>query len=278
MRNYNIISNSQTILIQTRGCVVVRHPQRIVALTEEPVEILYLLNKQDNLVGVSNFVKRPKQALDQPRVSAFIKSNYEKIKDLEPDLIIGYSDIQKDIAKDLIEMGFNVYIANHQSVSGILNYVQTIGNLMQSSEAAADLVLKLEKNIDTAKKKAKSRATRPRVYFEEWNNPMISAIGWVKDMLTICGAEVFIAENEKGNLAQGRITSVQEVEQFDPEILLTCWCGKKTNFDEVNNRLANTTAVQNKRVYEIEPEIFLQPGPAPLLDGLDILLDIFNEV
>ncbi len=254
-------------------------PTKIICLTEESVETLFLLGKEDLISGVSAFVKRPKQAMELPKVSFFTSSNYSKILALEPDLIIGHSDIQKDIARDLIELGQNVFIANHRSVVDILNYIQMLANLVGERERGVELVTQLIAQISKAKEFAKTLQRKPRIYFEEWDNPQISAIEWVSEIIDICGGDNIFSDRAAGNLAKERFCNDTEVIEKNPDIIFGCWCGKKVKIKSIVERkdYDKIAAVQNKRVFELAPEIFLQPGPAPILDGIDILINYFKE-
>lgn len=254
-------------------------PAKIVCLTEESVETLYLLGKESLIQGISAFVKRPVEAQSLPKVSFFTSSNYKKILDKKPDLILGHSDIQKDIARDLIELGQNVFIANHRSIHGILQYISMLSNLVGASSEGKTLLEQLEKQIEKAKKLTQSLHKRPRIYFEEWDEPVISAILWVSELIELCGGINIFADRSTGNLAKDRFATHSEIIEANPDIILACWCGKKVKVDSIKSRdgYDKINAVKNDRVYELPPEIFLQPGPAPLLDGIDILLDIINE-
>lgn len=252
-------------------------PKKIVCLTEESVETLYLLGKEELISGVSVFVKRPEAAQKLPKISHFTSAQVEKIVDLKPDLVLGFSDIQKDIARDLIGAGLNVFIANHRSIEGIIDYVGMLSRLVGAQKQGEDLQAKLERKIDELQKRA---AKNPlRVYFEEWDEPKISAIRWVSELIGICGGKD-INLKSNGILAKDRFMTDEEVIKGNPEIIIGCWCGKKVKIDSFKKR-ANwdqISAVKSNFIYEVEPEIFLQPGPAPILDGGDILLNLFGKV
>lgn len=253
--------------------------RRIVCLTEEPVETLYLLEKEELIVGVSVFVKRPEAARALPKVSFFTSSHYKKIIGKKPDLIIGHSDIQKDIARDLIEMGQNVFIANHRSLVGILQYIQLLSNLVGANEKGKELVGRLHTKIVQTRELTKNLQKKPKVYFEEWDGPLISGIQWVSELIELCGGVDITAHRAKGVLAKERIGSHEEIIAADPDIIFGCWCGKKVNTISIKERAnyEQVAAVKSDRVYELAPEIFLQPGPAPILSGIDILMDYFEQ-
>ena len=256
------------------------YPSKIICLTEESVETLFLLGEEHRIAGVSAFVKRPSQAQQLPKVSFFTSSNYPKILAHKPDLILGHSDIQKDIARDLIELGQNVFIANHRSIEEIFNYIHMLGRLTGAEEVSSLLLSRLESKIDEAKEFAKTLPRRPKVYFEEWDDPLISAINWVSEIIELCGGEDVFSHNSKGILAKDRFVSHEEVIEAKPDIIFGCWCGKKVKLEAIKNRegYSDIPAIKNNKVFELAPEIFLQPGPAPILDGIDILMKYFSEV
>jgi iron complex transport system substrate-binding protein len=255
------------------------HPQRIVCLTEESVEFLYAISQQERIVGVSAYVKRPPQAQTLPKVSAFINGNIEKICALRPDLILGFSDIQKDLARDLIASGQNVFIANHRSIEGIFNYLYMLGNLVGEPLATKKFLEQLQVKIEKAKQFAAELTDRPRVYIEEWNDPRISGIKWFSEVVELCGGVNIFADKAEHHDANSRIVSTQDVVLADPDIILACWCGKPVDMKcfLAGGELGQTSAVSSGQVYELEPEIFLQPGPAPIINGLDIVMDIFSK-
>ncbi|MAX66229.1 MAG: ABC transporter substrate-binding protein [Bacteriovoracaceae bacterium] len=254
-------------------------PQRIICLTEEPVETLYLLGKEHLIVGVSAFVKRPKEAQKLPKVSFFTSSNYKKILEKKPDLVLGHSDIQKDIARDLIEMGQNVFIANHRSLEEILQYIQLLSRMVDASQEGEKLIKKLRNKINEAKEFTKTLHRRPKVYFEEWDEPQISAIKWVSELIELCGGENIFASKSDGLLAKERFVSNADVVAMNPDIIFACWCGKKVQLSSFAQRegFSEVSAIKSKRVLELPPEIFLQPGPAVFLEGINILIEHFKS-
>lgn len=254
-------------------------PRKIICLTEESVEILYCLGQEDRICGVSSFVKRPEEAKSKPAVSLFTSSNYKKINELSPDFIIGHSDIQKDIAKDLIEQGHNVYIANHRSINQIKDYVLFMGRLVGEDQKTQALITELENKIIEAKAFADQLKHKPLVYFEEWDDPMICSIKWVAELIEICGGINIFKDRENGLLAKQRFATSEEVIDRNPDIIFCCWCGKKARLDKVKARenWESINAITNNQVFELPPEIFLQPGVAPILDGINILIEHFRE-
>lgn len=254
-------------------------PQRIICLTEESVETLYALGKQHLIVGVSSYVKRPLEAQKLEKISMFQTSNYKKINALKPDLIIGYSDIQKDIARDLIEMGHNVYISNHRSLRGILNYIYQLSLLVDAKSQGLEFLAKLQANISKAQAFASEIKNKPRVYFEEWDEPRISSIQYVSELIELCGGINIYGDRAQEVLAKNRIVDDLTTVKLNPSLILACWCGKKVKLESIYDRKGYTQieAIKNKQVFELEPEIFLQPGPALVSDGIDILLEFFKS-
>jgi iron complex transport system substrate-binding protein len=255
-------------------------PGKIICLTEESVETLALLGRLDLVAGVSIFVKRPLEAQNLPKVSAFTNSKIETIVDMKPDLILGFSDIQKDIARDLIGAGMNVWIANHRTLQETLDYVLMLGRLVGEEARAQVLVDGWQHKLEFIRQKTSSWSYRPKVYFEEWDEPQISAIRWVSELITAAGGEDIFAERSSAKLAQGRFCSADEVVKLKPDIIFGCWCGKRVKLDSFATRpgWGGIPAIKNKQVYELEPEIFLQPGPALFVDGLDLMVSHLEKL
>jgi iron complex transport system substrate-binding protein len=254
-------------------------PLRIICLTEESVETLFEIGAGDQIIGVSQFVKRPKEALDIPKVSMFTTSNIQKIKELKPDLVLGFSDIQKDIAKDLIENGIDVWIANHRSIDDLLRYISTLSKLVDRKDQGNVLIDKIKKNITRAQQFSKTLKSKPKVYFEEWDDPLISAITWVSEVIQICGGESIFHKKSYGNLAKERFVTHEEIIKANPDIMFACHCGKKVKIQKIKERdgYENLAFIKTNHIFELEPEIFLQPGPAVLLDGIDQIISIFEK-
>ncbi|MEK8052308.1 ABC transporter substrate-binding protein [Ideonella sp. DXS22W] len=256
-----------------------RHgPQRIVCLTEEPTEVLYLLGEQQRIVGISGFTVRPPEARrDKPRVSAFTSAKIDRILALQPDLAIGFSDMQADIAAGLIRAGVEVWISNHRSVAGILDYVRRLGALVDAADAAARLADTLSARIERVRAAAAALPRRPRVYFEEWDSPQISAIRWVSELVGIAGGDDVFPQRATASLARERIVAdPAEVIAAAPELIIGSWCGKKFRPEQVAARPGwhAVPAVRDGELHEIKSPLILQPGPAALTDGLDRLHDI----
>jgi iron complex transport system substrate-binding protein len=256
------------------------YPQRIVCLTEESVETLFALGQGHRIVGVSNYVERPVEATRLPKVSMFINSKFEKIDALKPDLVLGFSDIQSDIAKELIQRGHNVFIANHRRLEEILSYIQQLSGMIGVQQAGEKYVQSLKTLIEKFSTKRHTQNKRaPLVYFEEWDDPMISAIGWVSDLITQVGGEDIFREYAGGSLAKERFVTSEQVIERNPDIIFGCWCGKKVKIDKIKNRPGweNINAIKNNQIFELDPAIFLQPGPAPIVDGMKILNQLLDN-
>ena len=257
-----------------------RGPQRIVCLTEEPTEILYLLGEEHRIVGITVYTVRPPEARKKhPIVSAFIDGSVKRICALEPDLIIGFSDIQADFAAKLIKANQQVLIFNQRSIEEILEVILTIGRIVAAEERAQHLVDGYRSSMDEARKKANRIEKRPRVYFEEWDEPAFSAIRWVSELIEIAGGEDIFAEKSHGKLAGEREVQWSDVVDMNPDIILASWCGKPVDVESIRQRPGwdGITAVKNNRIHEIDPSIILQPGPASLTDGLKAIQSLLED-
>ena len=255
-------------------------PARIVCLTEETVETLYLLGEQDRIVGISGYVVRPPQARrEKPRVSAFTSANIDKILALKPDLVLTFSDLQADIAADLIRRGLDVHAFNQRSVAGILDMIRTVGAMVDANEQAQRLVSELEMGLAEVRERARRLPMRPRVFFEEWDDPLISGIGWVSELVEIAGGIDIFADHAGRGAAKDRVVSIDEVVTQEPDLIIGSWCGKKFRPERVTVRpgFDRTPAVQHQDLYEIKSSLILQPGPAALTDGLAALEKIFCQ-
>lgn len=256
-------------------------PQRIVCLTEEPTEVLYALGEERRIVGISGFTVRPPRARkEKPKVSAFTSAKVGEILKLEPDLAIGFSDIQADIARELIKVGVEVWISNHRSVDGILAYIRRLGAMVGAYEKAEAYAQKAEAHIAAIRASVAQLPRRPKVYFEEWDEPMITGIRWVAEIIGIAGGDDCFPELAREPLAKQRIlANGDEVIRRAPDIILGSWCGKRFRPEKVAARPGWDTipAVKNGDLHEIKSPIILQPGPAALFDGLDAIHRIIRE-
>ena len=249
-------------------------PQRIVCLTEETVETLYLLGEQNRIVGISGYVVRPPRAQrEKPRVSAFISADIAKILDLKPDLVLTFSDLQADIAATLIRHGVDVHAFNQRTIPQILDMIRTLGALVGVSDRANRLADELAGTVADARARAFERPCRPKVYFEEWDDPMISGIGWVSELIEAAGGIDIFADRAQYKSAKDRIVTAEEVIRHAPDIIIGSWCGKKFRPEKVAKRpgFDRLPAVQCGKVHEIKSPLILQPGPAALTDGLAAL-------
>jgi len=255
-------------------------PERIVCLTEETVETLYLLGEERRIVGVSGYAVRPARVRkEKPRVSAFISADFEKILALKPDLVLTFSDLQADIAAELIRRNVAVHAFNQRDVAGIFAMIRTLGALIGAPMKAETLCASLDDRLAAARERATKLPRRPRVYFEEWDDPMISGLRWVAELIEIAGGiEVFPELSARKN-AKDRIVSPDEVIAAAPDIIVGSWCGKKFVPAKVAARpgFGGIPAVRDGFLREIKSPIILQPGPAALTDGLDALAGIFAE-
>ncbi|HNR91399.1 MAG TPA: ABC transporter substrate-binding protein [Dokdonella sp.] len=247
-------------------------PQRIVCLTEEPTEVLYALGEEARIVGISGFTVRPPRARrEKPKVSAFTSAKIEAILALEPDLAIGFSDIQADIARELVRAGVEVWIANHRSVEGILDYIRRLGALIGASVRAEAYAAQAEAHIAAVAAAAAKLPRRPRVYFEEWDEPIIVGIRWVAELIRIAGGDDIFPERAACSLARDRILADgDEVVRRAPDLIFASWCGKRFRPDRLAARSGwdAIPAVRDGELHEIKSPIILQPGPAALFDGL----------
>ena len=250
-------------------------PTRIVCLTEEPTEVLYALGQEQLIVGISGFTVRPARARrEKPKVSAFTSAKVGEILALRPDLVIGFSDIQADIAQALIKAGVEVWIANHRSVSGIVGYVRRLGAMVGAVESAQRLAAELEAHLQSVRAAAAKLPRRPRVYFEEWDEPQISAIGWVSELIGVAGGDDIFPERAACSLGRDRILEdPTEVIRRAPDIIIGSWCGKKFRRERLAARPGwdSIPAVRDGELHEVKSPLILQPGPAALTDGLDAL-------
>ncbi len=257
-----------------------RYPERIICLTEEFTETLYLLGREDLIVGISGFTVRPPEARKtKPKVCTFIDANYEKIYSLKPDLIFAFSDLQADIVKELVKNGMNVFCFNQRSIADILSMMRTIGSIIGERKKSDKLVSSIEKNLDKFYSASQKIKLKPKIYFEEWDEPMISGIQWVEEIMEVCGGETIFPELRNCSLAKDRFVKSEDVIKRNPDIILASWCGKGVKINKIKSREGwdKINAVKNNKIYEIKSSVILQPGPASLTDGVKQISEIIRS-
>jgi iron complex transport system substrate-binding protein len=246
------------------------YPQRIICLTEETTETLYLLGQGDRIVGVSGYTVRPPEARLKPKVSAFINAKFDKIEALRPDLVLAFSDLQADLCAALVRRGMNVVVFNQRSVGEILQMIAMLGGLIGCQPEAEALAARLTEGLDRIRDSASQLPSRLRVFFEEWDEPLISGIRWVEELVAIAGGAPIFPELAHAGLAKDRIVDPAEVARRDPQVIFASWCGKKVKKAAIRARPGwdATSAVRDDRIFEIKSTDILQPGPASLTDGV----------
>lgn len=244
------------------------YPRRIICLTEETTETLYLLGEQERIVGVSGYTVRPPEARLKPKVSAFINAKFDKILSLEPDLVFAFSDLQADIAAELIRRGVTVMTFNQRSIAEILEMILTVGRIVGREEKARALVALLQAELDAVRDSASRFAHRPRVLFEEWYDPLISGICWVEELMETAGGECVSPDLRKHQSAKNRIVNPADVITKDPEVIIGSWCGRAVKKEWIRKRAGwdQISAVRNNHIYEVKSAYILQPGPAALTE------------
>lgn len=251
-------------------------PERIICLTEETVETLYLLGQEHRIVGVSGYAVWPKRVRrEKPRVSAFTSADIPKILALEPDLVLTFSDLQADIAASLLREGVTVMGFNQRDIAGILAMIRSLGALTGTLEQAEELAAGYEARLSRLRAQRPEKERRPLVYFEEWDEPMISGIKWVSELIEIAGGRDAFPELSGEKAAKDRIVTGEQVIAAQPDVILASWCGKKVRPERIAERpgWGSIPAVRNQRIVEIKSPLILQPGPAALTEGLDAILD-----
>lgn len=257
-----------------------RYPTRIVCLTEETTETLYRLGLGDRVVGVSGFTVRPPEARKKPKVSSFLDANFDKILALEPDLVLGFSDLQAALGAELAKRGVPVYLFNQRSLSQILQTVRVIGALVGAAPAAEKLADEMEANVMRLAAQNASLPFRPRVFFEEWHEPLISGIRWCSELVELLGGDDVCVETRSQQGAKGRIFEPEEVARRDPQMVLASWCGRKVKTEKIIARpgWSQVSAVKSGHLYEIRSPIILQPGPALFTDGAEEMARLIRKV
>jgi iron complex transport system substrate-binding protein len=247
-----------------------RYPRRIVCLTEETTETLYRLGLGDRVVGVSGYTVRPPEAREKPRVSAFLNARFDRIAALEPDLVLAFSDLQADIAAELIRRGHNVVAFNQRSVAEILQMIHVLGGIVGASRAAERRAGELEDGLEAVRRSAAGFPRRPRVFFEEWDDPLISGIRWVDELIEIAGGDPVFPALRTAALARDRIVRPEAVPPERPDVILASWCGKRVRKATILQRpgWADVPAIRRGHVWEIKSSYILQPGPASLTEGV----------
>jgi len=254
-----------------------RYPERIVCLTEETTETLYLLGQGDRVIGISGYTVRPPEARQKPKVSAFINARFDKIAALDPDLVLAFSDLQADLAAELIKRGITVLTYNQRSIAEILQMIRMLGGLVGCQDEATRLADRLAADLDRIRESASRFSRRLRTFFEEWDDPLISGIRWVEELVEIAGGAAIFPELSRASLARDRIVDPAEVARRDPEIVFASWCGKKVRKATIRERAGWSTvsAVRNDRLFELKSTYILQPGPASLTEGARQLHALF---
>lgn len=258
---------ADSTLLENRGS---EFPRRIVCLTEETVETLYLLGEQDRIVGVSGYAKRPPEVRTKPRVAAFANAKFDRILELEPDLVLTFSDVQAEITRELVRRGVAVWNFNQRTLAGIFDMIAALSRLVGKANEGETLIEGLLRGLDEIAVAARDFRRRPRIYFEEWNDPLISGIGWVEELVEIAGGQPVFPELCGRSKAMDRVVSGEQVIARNPDVIFASWCGKKVDVASIAARpgWAAIQAVHSNRIYEIDSTIILQPGPAALTDGV----------
>ena len=257
-----------------------RYPDRIICLTEETTETLYLLGQAHRIVGVSGYTVRPPEARLKPRISAFISAKFDKIEALRPDLVLAFSDLQADLVAELIKRGIAVVAFNQRSVAEILQMIRMLGGLVGCQAESEQLADRLSADLDRIRESAARFPRRLRTFFEEWDEPLISGIRWVEELVEIAGGTPIFPELVDARLARDRIVDPSEVARRDPEVILASWCGKKVQPSRIRARAGwgGVAAVAGDRIFEVKSTYILQPGPACLTDGVRQIHEIFRGI
>jgi iron complex transport system substrate-binding protein len=256
------------------------YPSRIVCLTEETTETLYLLGQGDRIVGVSGYTVRPPEARQKPKVSAFINARFDKIEALRPDLVLAFSDLQADLAAALTRRGIAVVTFNQRSVHEIFQMIRMVGGLVGCQTAAGLLADRLAADLDRVRDAAAQFPRRLRTFFEEWDDPLISGIRWVEELVEIAGGSPIFPELASAKLARDRIVDPSEVARRNPEVIFGSWCGKRVRKQTIRGRPGwqDVAAIRSNRIFEVKSTYILQPGPASLTEGVRQLHEIFTTI
>ncbi|WP_204101368.1 cobalamin-binding protein [Occallatibacter savannae] len=254
-------------------------PRRIVCLSDEAAELIYLLGEEDRIVGVSGFSTRPPEVRSKPRVSTFKDANFDAIAQLEPDLLITYSDVQAEISREASLRGLAVLNCNQRSLAEIFDTVAMLARILGKADDGGRFIAEWRLGLEEIASKAARFTRRLRVYFEEWNEPLISGIQWVEELVEIAGGEPIFPELRTRRKAEDRVVSWEQVVERNPDIILASWCGMKVNHDEIRARPGadKVSAVRSGQIHEIPSSIILQPGPAALTEGVRLIHRILSE-
>jgi len=257
-----------------------KFPRSIVCLTDETTETLYLLGEQDRIAGISAYANRPPDARSKPRVSAFRDANFEKILNLKPDLVLAFSDVQAEITRELVLRGVTVLNFNQRSIAEILETIALLSRIVGRQAEGDALIERLVRGLDEVAESAKAFPRRPRVFFEEWPDPLISGIQWVEELIEIAGGEVLFPELRRCGKSKDRVVDPAAVVARDPEVILASWCGMKVKRETILARAGweSTSASRNGHIYEVPSDCILQPGPASLTEGVRQLHAILARV
>ena len=257
-----------------------KYPSRIVCLTEETTETLYLLGEGDRVVGVSGYTVRPPEARQKPKISAFLSARFDSIEALKPDLVLAFSDLQADLSAELVRRGISVVTFNQRSIAEILQMIRMLGGLVGCQSRAETLADQLIRDLERIRDEAAKLPRRLRTFFEEWDDPLISGIQWVEELVELAGGTPIFPELSTARLAKDRVVDPMEVVRRDPEIIFASWCGKRMRKATIVNRpgWADTTAVRNERIFEIKSTYILQPGPASLTEGVRQIHERLREI
>ncbi len=257
-----------------------KYPERIICLTEETTELLYLLGAEEKIIGISGFTMRPAEARKtKPKVCTYLDADYDRIEKLKPDYILAFSDLQAEISKELVKRGFHVVTFNQRSINEILQNILIIGSIVGKQKEAEKLVSMFEKRLNKISRLSSKLKKKPKVFFEEWGDPLISCIRWVSELIEIAGGDEIFKELRNKKSGTERIVQSDAVIKRNPDIIIGSWCGKKFKKDLVRKRKGweNIRAVKSGNLFEINSTIILQPGPASLTDGLDALVNIIHN-
>jgi iron complex transport system substrate-binding protein len=256
------------------------YPQRIVCLTEETTETLYMLGQGDRVVGISGYTVRPPEARSKPKISAFVNARFDKIEALKPDLVLAFSDLQAELVRELVGRGMTVATFNQRSVAQILQMIRMLGGMVGCQAEAERLADRLAADLDSIRRSAARFPQRFRTFFEEWDEPLISGIRWVEELVEIAGGAPIYPELAGAGLARDRVVSALDVARRDPEVVFASWCGKKVKKTAIASREGwnGVTAVREGRIFEVKSTYILQPGPASLVEGVRQLHAVFARL